>query len=899
MSWHTARSALDAAFADRDPAADPRAAIKPALKAALEQGRTVLRRAFERAHHERRSERRGELRQAATARMMDALIGRLFIWAQALHPDAGPVALVATGGYGRGELAPRSDIDLLFLVADSPPSPQAKALIEFVLYSLWDQGLKVGQAVRTIEECITLADSDATIMTALLEARWLAGDAGLFAGLRAAYAEGPMARRADAFVTAKLAERDARHKRQGDAAHVLEPNVKEGKGGLRDLHALIWAARFVYGKAKLTELVQAGALSATEARRYRASHRFLSTVRCLLHDLTNRAEDRLSFEHQPELARRLGYVDRSGALGVERFMKHYFLHARAVGDLSRTVAAAVERHVHAPGPLGRLVGRLRSRMIDGFRSDGSFLTLAAPGQFDDRPLDRLRIFKAAHAAGLDIHPDAWRTLQQGLGPAMARLRGNAEANALFLDMLLDPGAEAMLGRMTDAGLLGRFIPDFGRIVGRMQYDMYHVYTVDEHTLRCIGILHRIEKGEAPELPLATHVAPRLASRRALYVAMFCHDIAKGRGGDHSILGAKVCARLAPRLGLTREETETAVWLVRWHLLMSDTATKRDLQDDRSIRAFAAEVQSPERLNLLTVLTTADINGVGPGRWTQWKAALLAQLYEATRERLTGATSGEGREHRIAAVQDRLRAALPDWSDAALTRYFGLGYPSYWLSLDHDSHVHLARVVRDAETERRPLTIVTRHDHGRGVSEVVVYCPDHPGLFARLSGALAAAGANILDAKIYTLRHGMALDLFTIQDSTGSPFSAPDRVARLSVLIEQAIGGRLNLRDAIAKRQTAPARARLFPVPARVLIDSGIAAGHSVIEINGRDRPGLLHELTHSLSSQGLTISTALIATYGAQAVDVFYVKDIFGQRIEDPAKIDSIRAALMQVLEAG
>jgi [protein-PII] uridylyltransferase len=451
--------------------------------------------------------------------------------------------------------------------------------------------------------------------------------------------------------------------------------------------------------------------------------------------------------------------------------------------------------------------------------------------------------------------------------------------------------------MNEAGVFGRFIPDFGRVVAQMQYDMYHVYTVDEHTLFAIGILHKIERGLLKEeVPLATQLMPTIVSRRALYLAVLLHDIAKGRGGDHSEIGEQIALRLGPRLGLSPEETETVAWLVRWHLLMSSTAFKLDIGDTQTIANFVERVQSPERLKLLLVLTVADIRAVGPKVWNGWKAALLRELYHQAIEVISGGLSGEGRASRAAAAQAAARRLLPDFSEAEFTTFVTRGYPFYWLSFDAPTHARHARLMREAEASGAPLTVEKRVDPYRSVTEITLYTADHPGLFSRIAGALAISGANIVDAKIMTMSNGMALDTFWVQDSAGGPFDRPDKLAKLAVIFENVLTGDLKPHRELARPVAIPSRTRVFTVTPRVLLDNMVSGSHTVIEINGRDRPGLLFELTRALTRLNLQVSSAKISTYGEKVVDVFYVKNLFGHKIEHSAKLAEIQRALEAVL---
>jgi [protein-PII] uridylyltransferase len=876
------------------PPAEERAAVLADLKAALTTGRAEVRRRFA----------AGDGRQAV--RELSFLIDQLL---RTLHdfttthpyPLANPsaaerLALVAVGGYGRGELAPHSDVDLLFLLPYKL-TPHGEQVVEYLLYHLWDLGLKVGHATRSVDDCIRQAKADMTIRTNLLEARYLCGDQDLYQELRRRYAKEVVTGTGRAFVEAKLAERDERHRRMGNSRYALEPNIKEGKGGLRDLHALFWIAKYLYAADDIATLVERGVFTAAEAATFDKAEAFLWTVRFGLHELAGRAEERLTFDLQPELAERLGYRDHAGTRGVERLMKHYFLTAKNIGDLTRIFCAALEAENRKP--VFRLPDfRIFRQEIEGFRVDGGRLAFMDARQLTDRPVDMLRLFEVAQRHGLDVHPASLRLITQNLRLVDRDLRADPEANRLFLEMLTsrkDP--EGGLRRLSEAGVFGRFVPDFGRVVAQMQYDMYHHYTVDEHTLFAIGILHRIETGElADEAPIASRVVHQVLSRRVLYLAVMLHDIAKGRGGDHSELGAEVAQKLCPRLGLTAEETETVEWLVRYHLLMSKTAFQRDMDDPQTVADFAALVQSVERLRLLLVLTVADIRAVGPKTWNGWKAQLLRDLYHRAEEQLSGGLIAEGREARANAATAALRAELTDWGADDIETHIARGTASYWLSFDTAALLRHARFVRTAEAREQELSLENRVDRWRAVTEVTIYTPDRHGLVSLLAGAIAAAGGNIVDARIFTFTNGMALDTFWVQDAEGGPFERPDRLARLSVIVEQTLGGR-PLPDLDQRLQAYKSRFDVFPVVPRVLIDNNASGTHTLIEVNGRDRPGLLYRLTSALTELKLQISSAKISTFGQRAVDVFYVKDLFGLKIAAEPRLKSIRARLLQALE--
>ncbi len=541
----------------------------------------------------------------------------------------------------------------------------------------------------------------------------------------------------------------------------------------------------------------------------------------------------------------------------------------------------------------------RKREIDGFILDGDRLTIADNSAFRKEPLKLMKLFHLAQHHETDIHPHALRLVTQNLKLIDKNLLNDQEANRLFMEMLCGPNPEVTLMRLNEAGVLGRFIPDFGRVVAQMQYDMYHVYTVDEHTIRAIGILKGIEDGRLKhDHPAACSVIGEVQSLPALYLALLLHDIAKGRGGDHSELGAGIALELAPRLGLNEWETETVSWLVRHHLLMSHTAFKRDVYDPKTVSDFAAVVQSPERLRLLLILTIADIRAVGPNVWNAWKAGLLRELYYRAQEELAGAIPSERQGERVEKAKFELREQLADWPEDEIENHLARGYPDYWLAFDADTLAHHANLIRKAEDKDKNLHIESRVEKERDATEIIIYTPDHPGLFASMAGAMALAGASVVDAKIMTMTNGMALDMFWIQDSTGHAYAASDRLKRLRERIKNALAGRLHSARELAAAQKAASKIRtgVFKVPPRVLIDNKASNRLTVIEINGRDRLGLLHDVTAFLTASGLQISSAHISTYGARVIDVFYVRDVFGLKVEQEEKLDAIRSGLLDIV---
>ena len=890
--------ALDA-MAQTTGEGDRRAKLVALLRDAHRAGREEVRR-----RHEEEG-LGGRATAHANCYLMDQLLRVLFDFVTAhVYPLANPtsserLALVATGGYGRGELAPFSDVDLLFLVPYKR-TPWAESVAEYMLYVLWDLGLKVGHATRSPTDCVRLAKQDLTIRTALLEARYLWGDRALYDESSQAFWKEVVAGTGRQFVARKLAERDARHEKMGDSRYVVEPNLKEGKGGLRDLQTLIWIARYLYRVKDAGSLVDEGLLTGEEFHTFRKAEDFLWTVRCTLHYLAGRAEERLTFDVQPELSRRLRYTDHPGLSGVERFMKHYFLVAKQVGELTRVVCAVLEAR-QEKAPLLSLKRFARARQVKGFKREGDRLTLARADDFEREPARMLKMFAVAQETGCDIHPDALQAMARNLRRIDPKLRRDPQANEHFMAVLTAKNRpEVNLRRMNEAGVFGRFVPDFGRVVAQMQYDMYHHYTVDEHTIRAIGLLARIERGElAEEHPLSHKLIQKIVSRRALYVAVLLHDIAKGRGGDHSIIGAEIADQLCPRLGLTPAETDMVAWLVRYHLLMSHFAFKRDLADHKTILDFAETVQSPERLKLLIILTVVDIRAVGPGVWNGWKGQLLRELYDAAEEVLVAGHAAVGRSERVAAKKRALRERLSGWSEAALEVHESRFLDAYWIAEDLDTLEHNARLMAETQAAGEPLGVSAHVESFQDMTRVTVYTQDHPGLFARIAGALAVAGASITGAQIHTTHDGMALDNFVVQNLDDGPFADPDKLEGLKGIIRDTLAGKVRPRDRLRSRSGLRRRTEVFKVEPVVLIDNKASNWSTVVEVNARDRAGLLFDLTQALHKLKVSVFSAHVATYGERAVDVFYVKDLVGEKITSPARLKTIEARLLAAAEGG
>ncbi|MEJ6789466.1 [protein-PII] uridylyltransferase [Brevundimonas sp. BR2-1] len=854
------------------PAPDDRlieAASAPDVRKAVA---AVLRESFEaaRARAARRLEAGGD--GVEVARLYSAAADELLtaLWdftTGTLYPAHNPteaerLSLIAVGGYGRGVLAPFSDLDLLFL-RPWKPIPRTEQVIEFMLYVLWDLGVKVGQSARSVDECLSLAKSDMVIRTTLLEARPLAGDERLAEDFIARFRA--FVTRADPrpFIAAKLTERDLRHQKSGAVRYRVEPNLKDGKGGLRDLNTLFWIARSLAPESPLGARVLDDLLTARERRTFEEAFDFLWRTRAHLHLTAGRAEEKLTFDLQPEVARRMGWRGRGDEPAVERFMRRYFLVARDVGALTRAMSAKLEARQQKPTlSLSRLIpGRKRKLGVDGFIEEAGRLSVKGPEVFAAAPEKLLMLFRTADEHDLDLHPDAFSAVSRSLSLVTPSLRRDPEATRAFLDILAHGQRPyRVLTLMNETGLLGRFLPEWGRIVGQTQFNMYHAYTVDEHTLQAIGIINDIQRGKLKaDHPASTEIVHRIDDFEALMLAMLLHDV--GKGGDRGQLedGAIAARRACDRLGLDPRRTEFVVWLVRNHLALSDYAQKRDVSDPETVRAFTRLVGDPERLRTLLILTVADIRAVGPGVWNAWKGNLIRDLYQRTE----GVFRGEDVTH-----ADPL-----------------------------DDYPELVARARARGAAAEVVTVEESEEDERAATRVAVAARDRPGLFVDLADALAAAGADVVGARVATAPDGTALDVFELQDGGGAPYgqAEPRRLTRMIERLETAARGAAPA----APPPTAPPNPRraAFDVRPTAMVDLDESPTAAVVEVSGADRPGLLADLARAFAIHRLSIRSAHIAGFGERAVDSFYVTDAAGKKPKPGPKLDALRADLETVLD--
>ncbi|MDG2042968.1 MAG: [protein-PII] uridylyltransferase [Maricaulis sp.] len=801
------------------------------------------------------------------------------------------VSLCATGGFGAGQLAPASDVDLLF-IKPGTSSEETDRFLERVLYALWDLKIDVGGgACRTIQDTIELVEKDASERTALLSLRAVAGDRDAPEELVRRFRQEIVKGHETEFVEAKLRERDARIENSGRSRYSVEPNLKSAKGGLRDLQLMRWLALFLYGADAFERWVGTRLLSLGDVDRYIAADDFLWTVRFHLHDLSGSKNDRLSFDLQPEIAQRMGYEDGADESAVERFMGRYFRTAMDVGGLTRLVCAKLEADAWKAKPKGL------ARFLPGSEATddpeiGAFvlrdgrLDFAHPKQITDDPVQLLEFFHIASSRQLDLHPEAMARVGRTLHHVDDGYRSDPRAARAFFAVLLDsPAPMAVLRLMTETGLLGQFIPEFGDIVGRTQFNMYHHYTVDEHTLQAVGWLREIEDGLHPEMhPLTTIIAPLVKNRRALHLAILLHDTGKG-SGDQCDEGAIRALSVCRRLGLDESECELVSWLVQTHLLMSDTAQRRDLGDPKTVRDFAKAVGNLEKLRLLTLLTTVDIRAVGPGVWNGWKGQLMRELYGSTEALLH--VQGDETDHAgevLAQRADKARASLKDRMERVnpdFAQWWIEEVPdSYWTAFaEEDRFRHAAFARQIFENELLPSAAI-RVDKRRAATEVMIWAPDRERIFADLAAAIAEMRADVVGASITTTSSEHVFDIFHVQDATGQPFGADDdfQMTRLLQHLKEVALGEKPVRR--RRRLALKQRDAAFRVTPHVAIFNDISEYATVIETTGRDRPGLMAELADVLADERLSLISAQIDGYGERATDVFYVT-VRGEKLED------------------
>jgi [protein-PII] uridylyltransferase len=826
------------------------------------------------------------------ARFIDALLQAL--WRHLLAPElAQGMALFAVGGYGRGELHPYSDVDILVLTTgDGPLGAADRAQLEQLITFLWDIGLEVGHSVRTAAECAEQSVSDVGVMTTLLEARQLAGSAALASEMREALSPlhvWPPER----FFEAKLAEQRARHLKANDTAYNLEPNVKNGPGGLRDLQTIGWVAKRHFGAQTLDELVEKGFLTPGELRKLKQAQSFLWKVRFGLHVLTGRHEDRLLFDHQIRLAKTFGYEDATYTLAVEQLMQRYYRTVLDVSFLNELLLQAF-RDVLVPGdtPVQALNPRFQIRH--------EYLETTSPDMFARYPSALLELFLLLqqNPQVRGVSANTMRAVARHLWLIDEEFRQNPRNHRLFLDILRAPaGVTHELRRMNTYGVLGRYIPAFGRIVGRMQYDLFHAYTVDAHTLFVVSNLRRLALPRYDhEMPKLSAIMQRLPRQEIIYLAALFHDIAKGRGGDHSELGAVDAEAFCLEQGLSNYDARLVAWLVKNHLAMSITAQKKDIGDPTVVNEFARFVGDETRLDYLYLLTCSDVRGTNPKLWNSWKSVLFQDFYESVRAALRrGLESPIDEEQLIAenqrAARELLAPARIDPAEleriwAPLTKTFFLRH-----SPEEIAWFSELRATREGGADE-PLVAVRPHSE-RGSTSVLIYAPHRRHGFARATAMLDQQGLTIVDARITPAENGFSLDLYHVLEDNGKPLTDAERIADLERLLWNSLRRPEETPTQVSRR--APRQVRMFNTPTRVQITRDLRNNRSALELVAGDRPGLLCDVGKVLWEERVDLQGARISTIGERAEDVFYVTDVAQQPLDD-ASAERLKERLVTAL---
>ncbi|PMR76194.1 [protein-PII] uridylyltransferase [Billgrantia endophytica] len=825
---------------------------------------------------------------------IDQLLG--IAWALQKWPDDG-VALLAVGGYGRGELHPHSDVDLLLLLERNDDGPYREPLTTFVTF-LWDIGLDIGHSVRSLDDCAREAEADITVVTNLLESRILAGPEPLRDAMKIRIAPERMWP-ADRFFEAKWQEQIARHHRFNNSEYHLEPNIKSSPGGLRDIQMIGWVAKRHFGTQRYEDIVANGFMNDAELRILSQGQAFLWQVRYALHMLTNRAEDRLQFDHQRTIAELFGFHDTPERLAVEQFMKRYYRHVTALAGLNDMLLQ------HFDEAILRKAETLETVPLnERFEIEGGYIQARSRSVFREHPSALLELFllMAEHPEIEGVRADTIRLIRDHRHQIDDLYRDDARHRRLFMALLRSGGNVArQLRRMNRYGVLGKYLPEFGQAVGLMQHDLFHIYTVDAHTLRLLKFIQRFREPDADEeFPVAAAVMHQLPKLELLWIAGLYHDIGKGRGGDHSILGARDVERFAKHHGLTLRDTRLVSWLVEHHLLMSMVAQKRDITDPDVIRDFARVMGDETRLDYLYVLTVADINATNPSLWNGWRASLLRQLHAETKRALRrGLDNPLDREDWVRETRNEARSLLATVG-AELPRVDRL-----WESLGEDFFLQYAPSEIVWQTmgilahgdSQLPLILISAptDDMTDGGNKVFIHTRSVDDLFAATAAAMEQLGLSIHDARIATSSNDWTLNTFIVLDSRGQAIRDAERIEAIRRHLVEELDDPDDY-PKIVTRHT-PRQLRHFRVPTEVLIEQDPANERTLLELTAPDRPGLLARVGRIFMEQDIALTAAKIATLGERVEDVFFITDKAGLPLTDPERQQRLRERLIEVLD--
>ncbi len=837
---------------------------------------------------------------SAYSTMMDHLIRHLFgqvsdDFIRRYPSENQRCAVVAQGGYGRGELNPYSDIDLLFLYSWKV-SPYVEAVTERLLYTLWDAGLQVGHATRTVKESIALSASDMKVKTALLDARYLGGNYDLYQEFEKAVESRLIKKRVNRFVQEKLTENRLRHESYGGSVYLLEPDVKDGEGGLRDIHTARWVGRVKTGAKDLDALALKAIVSASDVAKLKSSQDFLLRVRNELHFSTGRHQDQLTFEEQEKVSRALGFEGEGTLKAVEVFMRNYYLHA---SQISRLTSLIIHRIREGSRPIFRRPYSFAKTVRDGIRISQGQLSITKPSILKSEPSNLIEVFADMQQHRCELSQETRELLREHTGLIDDRFRRSAAANIPFFKILKwkDRVYETLL-EMHRCGILGAFIPEFGRLLCMVLHDAYHIYTVDQHSLKLIQEIEKLKAGEYKDgLPLLTQLARDADKIELLYLSLMFHDIGKGFGGGHSEIGAGLVRPVARRMRLNADDGALVEFLVRHHLLMTHTAFRRDLEDEKTIFDFAKTMGNVNNLKMLYLLTFADVRAVGPDVWNPWKGSLLGELYVKTLNLLEEVEKGEFQREDVRAVlrriQGRVRRELAkDHPEESVDHFMEAMPERYFLSTpENDVPAHFE--LMEKFTGKGAVTAV-EHFPERDCSAIVICTRDRPGLFLSITGTLTALNLDILNARIFTSSDGRILDVFRVSHRGRSELvMAEQKWAKFRSTLDQVLEGRLDVDRLVQNSQRSSFLQRHVPKVATVIqVDNEASDNFTILEVFTEDRIGVLFTIAYALHQLGLSIHVAKISTNVDQVADIFYVTDETGKKIEDTAWLEEIRLSL-------
>lgn len=856
----------------------------PIFREALVQGNEVLKARFQGQHHASKV-------VVQRAWFIDHLL--LQAWRRYAWPHPDKMALIAVGGYGRGELHPYSDVDLMILLKEDMDDITKRYVESFVMF-LWDIRLEVGHSVRTLAECENEAANDITVMTNLIEARLLTGPISLFHTMQASIAPDRMWPTQD-FFAAKVWEQNQRHHKYYDTAYNLEPNIKEGLGGLRDIQTLGWVAKRHFDATTLYDLVQHNFLTEDEYIALVQGQEFLWRIRCFLHSTAKRREDRLLFDYQRTLATAFGYEDNKSHLAVEGFMKQYYRTVMEISGLNEMLLQLFEEVIlygHRPTTLRPLNKRFQVR--------NDFIEVVHDQIFMHYPFALLEIFllMQQHPEIKGVRASTIRLIRQYKFLIDDAFHRDLRVRSLFFEIFRQAqGLTHALRRMNRYGILAAYIPTFGRIVGQMQYDLFHVYTVDQHSLFVVSNLRRFSLRERDhEFPLCSKIKKSLPKPELLYLAGLFHDIAKGRGGDHSVLGEVDALRFCQAHGLSDYDSRFVAWLVRHHLLMSTTAQRQDISDPDVISNFAQKARDTTRLDYLYLLTVADIRATNPSLWNTWKDALLAKLYYKTKDVLEkGLHNLIDKQERIQNIQVQVMNLLTDIDPDAIN--------ALWQNLDDE--YFLRPSYRDLANETRailrygknPLPLVLKRQDTRGSTEFMVYTQDNDYLFAEITYFLEQQDLTVVSAYIVRTQNNYAINAFNILEKSGEPIQPNKRIEAILTNLQATLTHDENKGLFCPINRRIPRQLKHFPVPTRITFNQDEGNGHTSMEIITTDRPGVLSCIAQAFVMCNVRVKKANIATFGSRVEDIFYITDTQNYPLYSADQLDCIREHLSILLE--